>query len=343
MDTCLTESERQAVADGEGSPAHVDHVRICPACSERVTDARAAIADFSRGLAAVEGADRRGGATTLRRQPRARSSRSTWALASGAAAAAVVLMFVLFPSIDPTPRLNASEILDRSLQTLTATGTERLVYELSVELPGASPIENGTFRIEQVIDHQTGRWRFSRYTADGVLLNGIAEDPSRQQRETLVRLDDRQFRFRFGITPEQQVKLWDWQRRIAETMIRLVQASGAHVITDDGADGQRYIVELPETAAAQASPLFDLNRARIVIDASDFHVVEFTASGSAMNAPVSVGYLLLTRTVAGSLPSSEFELPRDGVATIELSGEGTAHVPHDVINVLLREIMRLQP
>jgi hypothetical protein len=35
---------------------------------------------------------------------------------------------------------------------------------------------------------------------------------------------------------------------------------------------------------------------------------------------------------------SEFELPRDDPAAIELQGEGTAHPPRDLLVVLLREV-----
>jgi hypothetical protein len=289
-----------------------------------------------------ESGDRRG-ATTLRSVPRV-VPRRAWVVAGGAVAAVMIAgVFVLFPSVDPSARLNAAEILDRSLQTLTRQGVEALEYELSIEGPSAWSGESGTFRIEQLIDHESGRWRFARFAPDGTLLNGISEDPSSGTREIVMRVDGRTVRFRFTIPADQRVRLWDLQRRSAETMIRLVQASAGHIVTEQ-VDGERkqYVVELPETpqnregAHAELAAIFDLSRARIVVDATDFHIVEFFVAAVAMGERVSVGFRLIERVVAASLaPPSAFELPRDPAA-IELAGEGTSHVPHDVFMLLLR-------
>lgn len=362
MSNCLNDERLQAVADGEGTEREIEHVRTCTGCGVRAANARDAIADFghlmselsvpptlgSRVERAVAYADRgseRRGATTMRAVSRTLQVRPAWVFAGGAVAAVIALLFVVFPSVDSGTRLNAAEILNRSLQTLEGHGVERLEYELSIEAPGTVSIESGSYRIEQLIDHESGRWRLARFAADGTLLSGIREDPSAGVREALVRLDGRSYRFRFNVGANERVPLWDIQRRYAESMIRLVQASAGQVVTEETiGDVKRYIVQLSHGPVGGSASLFDLSQARVVVDGSDFHVVEFSASGAAMGNPISVGYRLLERVVAASPASaSEFELPRDDSAAIELEGEGTRHIPVDVFRLLLREIGRSRP
>lgn len=354
MSTCLNDARLQAVADGEGSEAEMEHARTCSACAVRVADARDTVGDFKHLMselrvppmlgARVATAVGRRGATTLRAAPPPSRVRPAWVFAGGAVAAAIALLFVVFPSVDPGTRLNAAEILNRSLQTLTGHGVERLEYELSIDVPAAVLIESGTYRIDQLIDHDSGRWRFARFAADGTLLNGISEDPARGLREIVVRLDGRSYRFRFSLDADERVPIWNTQRRYAEMMIRLVQASAGHVVTErqDG-DEKQYVVELSEAATSAGAMPFDLGHARVVVDAADFHIVEFTASGVVMGDPVSIGYRLIQRVVAASMtPASEFDLPHDAAAAaaIELEGDGTRHIPEDVFGLLLREIAR---
>jgi hypothetical protein len=353
MSNCLNDARVQAVADGEGTPIEQDHVRSCEACRERVDAARSGVDDFGRMMSAVRVPDSlgprvtaalRGGATTLRPTSRGRwgpalaGSPPVWVFAGGVVAAAI-LVFVLLPSVDSVTTLNAAEILDRSLRTLSPQGTELLEYELRIEAPSSVAVESGTYRIEQVIDHDAGRWRLSRFTPDGTLLNGIREDPAAAVRESVVRVDGREYRFRFTINPDQQVRLWQLQRRYAEAMIRLVQASAGQAVTvlDDGGR-QRYLVELAEARGGGAP--WDLTRARVVVDGVDFHIVEFSAAGAIMGESIAVDFRLRKRDVRPSsqVAPSEFELPRDDPAAIELQGEGTAHPPRDLLAVLLREV-----
>ncbi len=354
--SCLNDARLQAAAEGEATPAERDHLRACGACSARLADAHAAVAEFAHQMselavppmlgarvAAAVGrasADRRG-ATTLRDSGRA-VPRRTWLFAGAALAATIVaIVFVLLPSVDPRTTLSAAEILDRSLQTLTRQGVESLEYELSIVAPSALPDETGTYRIEQLIDHDSGRWRFARYAPDGTVLNGISENPATGIREALMRVDGRTVRFHFTIPPDQRVRLWDLQRRYAESLIRLMQASAGQVVTEQGTgDQKQYVVELPATPEVATSAIFDLNHARMVVDGTDFHVVEFSAAGAAMGEPLSIGYRLIQRVVAASgVQASEFDLPRDPNA-IELSGEGTSHVPSDVFMLLLRSLKK---
>jgi hypothetical protein len=349
--SCLNEGRIQAVADGEATGAEVEHVQSCASCRGRVTETQSEMREFAREMAAisvppalsvVEGPLRmpRGsaGATTLRRQPPVRQQ-PAWIFAAAAAAAVILALFVVFPSFDSRGRVNASEILNRSLATLSGSGVELLKYQLSINAPRIAPSETGEFLIEQLIDHDTGRWRFTRFAADGSLLSGIAEDAGSNKREVFIRDAGRSFRFSFQLSAGDQMPLWDLQRRYAEAFIRLVQASGARADLITNANGeQQYVIELPDAAGAAASPIFDLERARLVIDGQDFHVVEFSAAGSAVGDQVTIGYRLIERDVWASAPADvTFELPRDAGA-IELRGEATPHIPNDVFQLLLRAV-----
>ncbi len=358
MSNCLNDARLQAVVDGEGASAEIDHVRSCDACARRMAAARAGLRDFEQMMSAVRVPEMLGsrvvaavgqqsrqpqGATTLRNTPRSFALRPAWVFAGGAVAAAVLaLLFVVLPSVDSSTRLSAAEILDRSLNTLAGQGVEALKYELTIDAPAAVAFQSGSYSIEQLIDHDTGRWKFARFAPDGTLLNGINENPAAGTREIFLRLDGHAYRFRLTLSADEHVRLWDVQRRWAESMIRLVQGSTSNVVTsmDDG-DRKHYVVELPEAVPTGGSALFDLSRARVVIDTTDFHIVEFTATGVVMGESVSIGFRLLERTVAATpRPESEFELPRDEVPTIELHGEGTKDVPRDLLALLLREVAR---
>lgn len=347
---CLDEGRIQAVADGEATAAEVEHAQSCAVCRGRVNQSRNEIREFAGEMAAIAVPPLRapglsaplrasGGATTLRPATSHVRRQPAWIFAAAAAAAVILALFVVFPAFDKRGQLNASEILNRSLATLAGNGVEMLKYRLSINAPRIAPGETGDFLIEQLIDHDSGRWRFARFAADGSLSSGIAENPAANQREVFLRDAERSFHLSFQLAPGDQMPLWDLQRRYAEALIRIVQASGARADVVANANGeQQYVVELPPAAGAAASPIFDLQRARLVIDSQDFHVVEFSAAGSAVGDAVSVGYRLIERSVWDAAPGDvTFDLPRDAAA-IELRGEATPHIPHDIFQLLLRAV-----
>ena len=361
MSTCLDDVRLQAVADDEAPEADRAHVQACAGCRERVREIRRSEERFAGHLAAIPvppdlgarvtavarpPAGRRG-ATTLRPPAPAWRPRPAWALAGTAVGAAVaIIVFVVLPSVDPGTRLGAAEILDRSIQALGASGTERLEYELSVAGPASMPVERGSYRIEQVIDHESGRYRLARFAPDGTLENGIAEDPVAGTREAFVRHQGQAYRFRFAVEPGAHVELWQLQRRYAEWTLQLLRAGGQAVSLETGAAGAHYVVELPPAAGpAPAGGLFDVSHARAVVDAADYHLVELSVTGIAMGEPVSIDYRLIGRDVRapGNVDPAELALPDDGEQTIELEGPGSRQPAGDIMALLLREVARTRP
>src|SRR5919109_1997968 len=196
---CLNESSIQAVADGEATATEVEHVQSCEMCRRRVNETRHEMREFAREMSAVSTPRlklRRGGSTTLRPDA-VRPRKPAWIFVGVASAAVILALFVVFPAIDQRGRLNASEILNRSLATLSGDGVELLKYHLTIDAPRMAPAETGEAVIEQLIDHESGRWRFTRFAADGSLLSGIAEDPAAAAREVFIREGGRSFRLSF--------------------------------------------------------------------------------------------------------------------------------------------------
>lgn len=128
------------------------------------------------------------GATALRGSPTASWHRAGWLSALATAAVVALVVFLILPSLGAPTKLSASEILGRSLQTLTnAHGIERLEYELAF-----SGMPDGPHRIEQVIDREhPSRYRFANYGPDGTLQSGISQDPLTRRRAQLIRVDGR--------------------------------------------------------------------------------------------------------------------------------------------------------
>ncbi len=363
MSTCLSDIRIQEAADGRATPSEEGHLRTCAACSRRVEAAREDVAAFGRAMASapvppslerrVSGAVARAaasppprGATTLAPARRPVWTRPAWVTAAGALVAATVLLVFVLPSLHVAPaELSAAQILDRSIAALAPGGTERLEYDLAVGAPPGWPIEAGTYRIEQIVDHDGGRWRVSRFGPDGTLLNGMSENPESRRRHAYVRIDGQGYAFDFTTAPGSAMRLADVQRSYGEAAIRIVQGASASLVTTVETGGpRRFVIELPEGARATTGApalLWDVTSARVVVDAGDYHVVELAVRGVYMGEPVSVSYALRQRDVRATpqVAPDEFELPPDPAA-IHLAAEGSAHPPRDLVTTLLREVGR---
>jgi hypothetical protein len=359
MSNCLGEARVRTVADGEADTAAHEHVASCGYCQRRVDEARQALAEIARLAAEIEpppslsprvtGAIARAGlseagATTLREAPAPGWSRRAWGSAIAVAAGLLIIVRVM-PAIDAPRELSAAEILGRSLQTMTPSGgTERREFDLSLQLPTALPIENGAYRIEELIDHDApGRYRVSRYAADGTLVSAMTEDVAAGRRTVLFRLGGQVFAFTFALDSSHRGGVRDIEEQHVEGMIRLLQAMAGHTVSERDAAGRRqYVVELPSVSGGSgAAGLWDLQQARVVVDAESFGLVDVAVSGSYLGDPFSVSFHLRRREVRPSadVGSSEFEPPHDPTA-IAIEGPGTDDVARDLLTTALGELAR---
>lgn len=366
---CLNDAQIQAVVDREAQADAVAHAAACGRCGERVRrfETRAAAVEQAIAEPAVVPAalaarvreaidDGAGsgaqaaarGATRLRHVP-ARAPlwlRAGWSTAAVAALAILTFVFVI-PSIRGPQAVSASGILAESatrLSQVPASGIELREYELTLdgiprELSPDHP--DGVYRIRQAIDHGTpGRFRFSSYTSDGQVLTSIAQDPVTRNRVSLMRVDDRYYRFEFIVPPNDVPSLPEIERLHMEASIKMMQATGQPMLKEIESGGRRhYLIEVPQVNATNDKAVWDLTHARVLVDAADFRVTEFQASGRFLNQPYSVSYKLISHVVAATVIPDVFEVPPQP-GEVVISGEGTANPAGDALFAALRELAK---
>lgn len=360
---CLTDAQIQMVADGEASEVLRDHAKTCGACGARVReragvmasvaqtlDVRAALPQplihrLDRALAASSG----GGATRLRRDGASdgRWRRAAWSAAAVALATLVAVLFVAPMVRGPATVLSASEILAASARSLArpiAAGVELLEYEAVLDgaprdmMPG---YPDGAYHVKQAIDHGVpGRFRMSTYTPDGQLLSSVSQDPTRATRVMAIRVDDQAFRFEFTIPAHTTLNLLDFERMHMQASVAMMQASGnQHVQVIDSPAGRQYRIEVPRIGGSTSGMVWDLTEAQILIDATDYHVVEFAVKGSVLKQPYSVSYRLIDRQIKAQASAGDFDVPADPGA-ISLHGEGNVIPASDAMLLVLRELAK---
>ena len=358
MSKCLSEVRVRAAADNEATQPEREHLEQCDECRARVEAARRAASDLlgmaaalmpptslqHRVRQAVLRADQSGGATTLREQIPFRARPRVWATAVAVATAVVLMVFAL-PPLDAPRAVTAAEILDRSLQTLTASsGVELREFDLDLRPPRATSLQAGTYRMEQLVDHATpGRFRAVRYHPDGTLLDAISQDPGAKRRTVVVNVDGQLFTFRFAMPSGPPLDLPALERQHVEAVIRVLQAMAGEAVQEIAdSRGKRYVVELPAVADRKESGLWELSRARVTIDADDFQILELTAAGSYMGDPFSVAFRLRNRQVWSSaeVPPDRFNVPTADAITID--GVATDDIARDLLASALREVARRQ-
>ena len=356
MTKCLNEVRVRAVADDEGTRPEREHLEQCVECRARVDAARRAAEDLTAMAAAltppaslphtvrqaVLRPGRGAGATTLREQRPFRVGSRAWVTAGAVAAAVIVMVFAL-PPLDAPRQVTAAEILDRSLHTLTASsGVELREFDLELQPPRAASMQRGTYRMEQLVDHGTpGRFRALRYQPDGALLDAISQDPARGRRTVVVNIDGQLFAFQLATTSGPTFDLLALERQHVEAVIRVLQAmAGQSVREIADSRGKRYIVELPPVADTNAFGLWELNRARVTIDAADFQILELTAAGSYMGDAFSVAFRLRNRQVwtSAEVPADRFDVPVTGAITID--GIATEDIGRDLLSSALRTLAK---
>jgi hypothetical protein len=363
---CLTDAEIQAVVDREAPEDVRTHAETCVRCRDRVRERETlanALAQIINMSASVPPAVRRrvqlalsnlssAGATRLRAgaDPGGSRRRALWSMAAVAAATVIAVVFVA-PMVKGPATVSAAEILARSANRLAervTSGVELLEYELTLDGVTREMMpdhQNGSYRVKQVIDHDTaGRYFVATYDPDGRILSSIAQDPAAGRRVVSARLEDVPYRFEFTLPKGVTLSPPEMERLHMQASVALMQASGNQQLQIvESPAGRRYRIEVPQVSGETSGAFWDLTEARVVIDASDYHIVEFAVSGTFLKQPYSVSYRLINRTVtAGAAEPGLFDAPEDPGA-ITITGKGTVLPARDVLVAALEELARVAP
>ncbi len=341
------------MADQGVSPSQATHLETCPSCRRRLEDRRASVAAFAamvdgtavppglraRVMAGIERAERASGATTIRpvAAPRLWPRRIALPLATVAAIALVV--FALLPRFGAPTDLSASVVLGRSVQALGATsGVERLEYDVRIEGVN-SPWLSGddTLTVRHTIDHDRGRFLIGKYAADGSLVAGMAENPVAGTRTVVLRAGGHRYVARLTLPPEPRLSFPQLARTLLRTWLGIVQASGSRGLTlAKSPEGNQFIVQTPSVPADPASA-WDLQGARIVVDAQDYHLVEVDTRGTLLGRQYHVSFVLRQRQVGTEAADGDFEFASEP-GDVVLEGEGSDNPIWDVGSAALRRL-----
>ena len=194
------------------------------------------------------------GATRLRETaaPASLWRRTVWS-AAAVAVATLAAVLVVVPMVKGPATVSAAEILARSANRLAqkaSAGIELLENQLVLDGVPREMMpdnDNGTYRVSQVIDHNSpGHFRYSSFAPDGRLLTSIAQDPVTRQRVSVIRVDDQRYRFEFAMPAGDVPSLPEIERLHMQATVAMMQASGQQVLqTVDSADGPLYRIEVP--------------------------------------------------------------------------------------------------
>ena len=314
---CLNDAQIQAVVDREAADDLRQHAELCAHCGDRVRGRQALAAAVVDAImcsgrnSARHQPPRPGGAvgriepgaTRLRAAAApARSSRpALWTVAAVAAATLVAVVFVA-PIVKGPATVSASEILAKSASRLAerVTGVESLEDQLIVDGVTREMMpdhENGTYRVKQVIDHDTaGHYLVANYDPSGALLSSIVQDPVANRRVVSARVEDVPYRFEFTLPESLTLSPPELERLHMEASVALMQASGNQQLqVIEGAAGRQYRIEVPHVSAETSGAVWDLAEAQIVIDASDYHIVALAVKGTFLKQPYSLSSRLIAR------------------------------------------------
>jgi hypothetical protein len=351
--TCLTDLEVHAVVDDEATEAAREHAMTCAVCQRRVDERRRQMRDLTAAIegigevpaglndrvrrAIVSGQAVRG-STALRHPPSSSFwPRAGWISAAATAAVVAVVVFVVLPRFGAPTRLSASQVLERSLQTLaTGTGVESLDYELTID-----GVAGGPFRIKHLIDRANPtHYRVASYGADGLLRTAISQDPARQQRTQAIHVDGRNYFVKIDGIREPVLSLPQMAQALVESIIRMMQASADPTLTvQDTPHGREYVVETPAVVSRDAAAVtLDLHHARTVISAEDFRIHEFEGSGMLLRQPFSVSFKLLEQTVVAA-GNANFAL-EPGPGDVAIDGTPGDGPIEELLTAIVREAGR---
>ena len=348
---CLTDVEIRALADNEGAAAAAAHADECAVCAARLAEARRAMGAVASMLHSegtlpppVEGRIRRAitssperrGSTVLRATPPPRGFARGLVPAAAAAVVVAVVVFGILPRFDVPATLSASQILGRSLETLSAAkGVELLEYEVV-----AAGTVQGRWRVEHLIDHAVPtRYRVATYTEDGAIEAALSQDPARGRRSQLVRAGGRNYIVTVGSIPHPILSLPQLMQAFVETSITMMQATSDQKLTVvEGPAGKQYVIEIPAVRPARSAATLDLHHARAVVDAADFRIREFAAGGTLLRQPFDVSVRLLRRNVRASpdVSPAEFEIV-PGPDDVVMQGVAAEEPFRELLDTILRD------
>ncbi len=346
---CLTDVEVQAVVDGEASEAHRAHAETCEECRSRLRERQHQMETIASLIDADEMPARvqtrlRDAISDVRGSTVLRATRpSSWrrlGVVSALATAAVIALFVysVMPRLGAPMTLSASEILSRSLQTISSgQGVERLEYEVAMD-----GMTDGPVVIRQVIDRDNPhRYKVASYGPDGTIATAISQDPTRQQRSQLFHVDGTNYIVRVGAIHTPVLSIPQMAQALVETSIGIMQAKSDQQLTiEDGPNGQRYVVEIPLVTPQNPSSTLDLFSARAVISGTDFRIQEFSATGTLLRQPFSVSMKLrMHEYVGGATPADTFAIT-PGPDDVVLEGQAGDDPITELMTTVLRELGR---
>ena len=367
---CLSDARIQSIVDkeaGDLSDSDRAHLSSCARCQQRVRDRESVMQTIGHAMRAhdamppatslrIERALAEGGVSGATRLRDNRPARRPFPLAggimwsAGAVAVATILAVVFVAPIVKGPAtVSAAEILAKSatqLATPVGAGIEMLEYDLALDgVPREMMPDHadGVYRVRQIIDHDaTGRYMLATHGPGGQLLSSVAQDPATRRRVVAMLIDDQPYRFEFNVPENVALSLPEMERAHMQACVSMMLASGDKSLqVMDSADGRRYRIQVPHVSGQTPTAMWDLTEAEVVIDAADYHIVEFAVKGTFMKQPYSVSYRLIARSLGAQVPPDAFEVPRDPRA-IEIEGEGSAIPARDVLVASLREYARLR-
>lgn len=350
---CLTDIDVQAFVDEEASQEIRVHVADCERCRSRVEDRRGSLTTLSSMMhedkvpvAAMETRLRRAmnndgdvrGSTVLRGPQPSQWRRVGVVSALATAAVIALVVYGVLPRLGAPTTLSASEVLNRSLQTITAgQGVERLEYEVNVD-----GMTNGPVVIRHVIDRDNPhRYKVASYRPDGSIATAVSQDPTTQQRTQLFHVDGTNYIVKVGAIHTPVLSIPQMAQALVETSIGVMQAKSDQQLTiDEDANGRRYIVEIPPVTGTGASSTLDLFSARAVISGADFRIQEFEATGTILRQPFSVSLKLRTHEYVGGAATAETFAITPGPNDVVLEGDAAEDPITESMTTVLRELGR---
>jgi hypothetical protein len=345
---CLTDVEVQAVADEEANEEWRAHAAACEECRVRVDERRSQMATIAslmdadgmpssmleaRLRDAMSGVR---GSTVLRPTTHTPWRRLGWVPAVATAAVIALVVYGVLPRLGAPTTLSASEILSRSLQTISSgRGVEMLEYEVAMDGMTAGPVV-----IRQVIDRDNpNRYKVASYGPDGVIMTALSQDPVTQQRSQLFHVDGTNYIVRVGAIHTPVLSLPQMAQALVETSIGIMQAKSDQQLTvEDGPDGRRYVIDIPPVTPGNPTTTLDIFGARAVISGRDFRILEFEATGALLKQPFSVSVKLRTHEYIGGEASSFAIEP--GPGDVVLEGQAGEDPLTELMTTVLRELGR---